>query len=896
MKKAQQIRCLYLVLLSLVFLPAIHASGQETDLTRHVMTVWTSREGLPSDTILDVAQDSFGYIWLASYDGLVRFDGETFTVMTPDEGGFTGKSARVIKVAPDGTLWVGTNTAGLYAQKEGHFLHYGIEEGLPDLSVRSIAFGNDGSVWVGTTNGVSVFRGGRFVPAPGSENTVFGIANFILPLNDGTVVVGANLPGLHLITSKETVSYMEDQGLNKWSFSAAWLDPGGQLWLGTNSGQIIIVSRNEVRRLIEPEFLRGSSINAFYGESGGAVWVASDRGILTIKGNTVESFSESEGLPGNVVSSLCRDREGNLWVGTERGGLAKFSLGKFMNISQVDGLISDAVNGVTEDRFRSIWVATDQGVSFFPSTTDSFHTDPLRQEQVKKVLSMLTGVRVRQVRMDSDFTLVFSTYSDHGLLFFHPDGSLTSLTKKDGLPVNRVRFSTRTRKGDLWIGTTAGPVLYTDSEVQAYGIDSGLPNLFILCAMEDSKGRMWLGTDGGGLSILENGKFKTLSTSDGLAGNVVFRILEDSRGNVWACTSDGLSLYTENKFITCNAIPGIVAESVFEIIEDQRSMLWIVTGKKVFLVSVDELSEATLKKTLLAGARSFDRLDGLAGQLSANAWAYINEFGITYFPTLKGLSIYNPQSVAHNTLPPPVRIEKVLVDGASVIPGNGRLILSAHVRRITFHYTALSFVIPQRVCFEYMLEGYDRDWISAGVTREIGYTNLPPGEYSFRVKAKNNDGVVNEAGAELHLKKKPFFYQTILFYIVLASLLVGLGFLIALLRVRQLDRHARELNRLVEERTAELALEQKRSDKLLHNILPPAVALELKNTGSATPQTYGETAVLFADIVGFTPWAETRNPAEVICELNEIFTAFDEIMEKWDCERIKTLGDGYLAC
>ncbi|MBN2811777.1 MAG: hypothetical protein JXP39_07775, partial [Spirochaetales bacterium] len=906
MKKALHFSVILGVLFFAVLAP-LSAAEQESGLSRHVMTVWTDREGLPSDTILDVAQDSFGYVWLASYDGLVRFDGETFTVMTPQEGGFTGRSARVLKVAPDGALWVGTNTAGLYERRNGVFVRYGLEEGLPDLSVRSIAFANDGTVWVGTANGVSSLKDGRFVPAPGTGDRSFGIANFILPLHDGTVIVGSNIPGLRLITPKAAVPYLDEQGLGKWSFSAAWMDVSGQLWLGTSSGQIVLVSRNEVRKIIEPDFLRGSSINAFFAESGGTVWIATDRGILTLSGDAVSSFSEADGLPSNVVSSLCRDREGNVWVGTERGGLVKFSQGKFMNISRVDGLVSDAVNGVTEDKWRSLWIATDEGVSFFPSSTDPYHSDPARRRAVDDLVKSLKGIRIRQVRMDADSSLVFATYSDKGLLFFRPDGGVETLTVKDGLPTNRVRFSARTRSGSLWIGTTAGPVVVADGQVFPYGTDSGLPNLFILCALEDSSGRMWLGTDGGGVSVLENGRFTTFNTGNGLAGNVVFRVLEDSLGNVWACTSDGLSLYTGAAFIPADSALGLSSESVFEILEDKRGMLWIVTGRKVFLVSAEELAEAAQRGFVIAGARSFDRLDGLAGQLSANAWSYINEFGIAYFPTLKGLSIYNPQSVAHNMLPPPVRIEKVLLDGETFIPADTAdwapvrddpfaLILPASSRRVTFHYTALSFVVPQRVRFDYMLEGYDKDWISADVAREIGYTNLPPGDYRFRVKAKNNDGVVNEAGAEMRFRKLPFFWQTVPFYLLLAAFLIAVGFLGALLRVRRLNRRARELNRLVQERTAELDQEQKKNESLLHNILPPAVVRELKNTGSATPHVYGKTAVLFADIVGFTPWAESRTPDEVICELNDLFTAFDEIMEKRNCERIKTIGDGYLAC
>jgi ligand-binding sensor domain-containing protein/class 3 adenylate cyclase len=883
----------------LAAVPSVFAqSAQSSDagLSQHVMTVWTDREGLPSDTILDVVQDSSGYIWLASYDGLVRFDGEKFSVLSPQDGGFDGRSARVLECANDGSLWVGTNTKGLYVLKDGAFAHYGTEEGLPDLSVRSIAFDGDGRAWIGTANGVSRLDGGRFVSAVASGSESFGIANFLLPLQDGTVVVGSNLPGLWLITPRGAEKYLAKQGVGSWSFSAAFLDRSGQLWLGTSSGQILRVSRNEIRETISIDYLKGSSVNAFYADSDGTLWVATDRGIVSLRGSSISNFSEINGLPGNVVSALCRDREGNLWVGTERGGLIKFSPGKFVNTSKRDGLISDAVNAVTEDSFRSVWVATDEGVSFFPSEKDPYRAGGSRRASVDAIVKKMNGVRVRQIRMERDGSLFFATYSDDGLLVLAPDGGVSSFTKKNGLPTNRVRFSFRTSKGDLWVGTTAGPVLYSGDRVIPFGPDSGLPNLFILCVMEDAEGNIWLGTDGGGVSRYNGSSFRTMTTAEGLSGNVVFRIFRDSKDRLWFCSSEGLNLYADGKFHRADNPIGVEGQSVFEVLEDFSNRLWIVTGRRVVVVSADDLASAANQGYVIPGSRSYDRLDGLAGQLSANAWAYMNDMGIVYLPTLKGLSTYNPQSVQLNLLPPPVLLEKLLVDGAPVDPGKKPVEIAAGSKRITFYYTALSFVVPQRVRFQYKLEGYDAEWMSSGVNREIAYTNLPPGKYTFRVKAENNDGVINETGAELPFRMRPFFWQTLPFYLACGFLLVCSGFIVAAMRGWRLERRARELDALVHERTRELAFEKEKSDTLLLNVLPPAVAEELKNTGRATPLVYRDTAVLFADIVGFTPWSATMQPDEIIRELNEIFTAFDEIMGKFGCERIKTIGDGYLAC
>ena len=769
-------------------------------------------------------------------------------------------------------------------------------EGLSDLSIRSIVFDSEGRTMVGTANGVSRQNGDHFETVISADTGSFGIANFLLPLQDDTIIVGSNIPGLWLITSNGVEPWLSGPEFSTHSFSAALLDKTGQLWLGTSSGDIMCISRNIIQEKFRLEELNGSSINSFYMDADGTMWLATDRGIVSKRGNDFSFFSEGNGLPGNVVSSLCRDREGNLWVGTERSGLIKFSPGKFVNTSKDDGLISEAINGVTEDLYRSVWVATDEGISFFPSKEDPYSQDPKRRAKIDSIITNLKGIRVRQIRAEQDGSLWFATYSDYGLLVMYPDGKTRAITQKDGIPTNRVRFSFRASTGQLWIGTTAGPVTFEKNGPLVFGQDSGLPNLFILGMGEDANGNIWFGTDGGGVSRLDDSGFHTYTTADGLAGNVVFRIFRDSENRLWISTSEGLSLFRDGSFKAVNPCLDLANRSVYEVLEDKNGRLWIITANKVVLASANDLATAAEQEIPFANYRTCDRLDGLAGQLSANAWAFMNDRGIVYLPTLKGLSTYNPQSVQVNKLPPPVLVEKILADGTSVDIRQGRIIITADVRRLTFYYTALSFVIPQRVQFQYMLEGYDRDWLSAGTNREISYTNLTPGNYQFRIRAENNDGIINEEGASLSFRKKPHFYQTVPFYLTIGFILVLLGFLISWLRLCRLRKRAQELDGLVQERTAELEFEKEKSESLLMNILPPAIAEELKNTGHADPQVYQNTAVLFADIVGFTPWSAKMEPDDIIHELNDIFTNFDAIIENWGCERIKTLGDRYLAC
>jgi ligand-binding sensor domain-containing protein/class 3 adenylate cyclase len=869
------------------------ALPMDFSLSQLVMDAWNDRSGLPSNSVLDVLQDNKGYIWIASYDGLIRFDGRSFTVFTKESAtGFDSNSARVLACAKDGTLWIGTNTDGLFSYKDGTFHAYGKQEGLPDLSVRALGFDIFGKLWVGTAGGIAFLDGEGFRFFSAGD----GIPSFFLPLSDGSMLVGSNKPGLWKTGAASLVPMLADQNLPKAAMFAAAIDAQNQLWLGAGDGTVLVVRGNEVVRRLEIPELKGSSVNRFLPDSDGTMWIASDKGLFYGSGDSYRRFSEDNGLPNNSVTALVRDREGSFWAGLARGGVVKFSPGKFFNLTQLDGLAGNAVNAVMEDQYGSLWVASDQGLAFFPDKTDPYAADPLRKKAVDKVLADLGKIRVRQIRLDRRNVLWFATYSDWGLYTFDGQRS-ASITQKDGLPVNRVRLSLEDSQGRLWVGTTAGLVLRDAAGFRTFGKAQGLRTEFILDVHEDAAKNIWVGLDGGGMARWEaNGGFTSWTTTEGLVGNVVFRFFTDSKDRLWICTSDGLSLFEDGKFTNFGARDGLLSDSVYQMLQEPMGgKFWLVTSRGLAVMAPDTLilSTGTINRSTV---RVLDRLDGLAGQPTANSWAFRNARGMLYFPTIGGLSVYNPQSVSPNPIPPPVYLESISQDGmARNVPAAGWTVQPG-TQRVIFKFTALSFMVPQKVGFRYRLEGYDSQWIGTGTgERSAVYTNLPPGDYIFRVQAWNNDGVVNEAGAATSFTVAPSFWQTIWFYLACAIALVGLGFGLNLVRTRAITRRKAELERLVTERTDALNLEKQKSEALLLNVLPATVAEELKTTGHAEPQEHADVAVLFADLVGFTEISSGMTPAQTIAELNMLFSTFDDIVGLNGCERIKTVGDAYLA-
>lgn len=892
-------------LIAAVILPVMLPLQSEisfNNLAGSVQTFWSDTNGLPSNRILDIMQDETGYIWLASYDGLIRFDGEVFTEFTEEEHGFTGISPRVLCEDVHGSLWVGTNATGLYEYKNKTFTRYGLEDGLPNLSVRAVKFDKNNTLWVGTANGlVCKSASGGFMPVLSEDGSGLGLISFILPVQD-MVFVGTNLKGITAIRAGKAVPLPSFAAVQDYTFSTAYVSSDGVIWFGTKDGKIVKVKGDTIAEIIDLEYLRGTSINEFLQTLNGTLYAATNRGVVTLGTGDPEAFSESNGLPNNIVSSLCQDRENNLWVGMEHGGIGKFSRGKFLDLTSEKSLPAEAANAVIQDADKNIWIAKDDGIACIKSSGLSLE----RSGQIDAVSEILKGLRVRQVREDSDGSLFFATYSDKGLLIFSKDGSIRSITKNDGLPNNRIRFSYSGRDNVMWIGTTAGPALYYNGTVTAFTREDGLPNLFILCALKSSNGKLWLGTDGGGaveiaLSGLAEGMprihiERILIKENGLSGNIVFRIVEDSYGNMWFCTSEGLTLYKDGTFYSAAQAIGRSGNSVFNILNDAENNLWIVTAKELLFVKNDAFVQAVLNKTPAENLFRYNRLDGLTGQLAANAWAYITEDNILFIPTIKGVSVCDPSGYVPNKYEPPVVIENIFLDGKRFDAAEGVLQVSARIKRILFKFTALSYTIPQRVQFEYKLDGYDSEWRSCGTTREIAYTNLNPGNYVFKVRAANNDGILNRDGSRVSFYKRPFFYQTVWFYLSMVLLGSALIFFAVQLRFRALQHRAQELDKKVKEKTKELADEKEKSDKLLKNTLPLSIIDELIKMGESKPKLYPAVTVLFADVVGFTEWSGHNTPDAVISGLNSLFTHFDGIMDLYGCERIKTLGDGYLAC
>jgi class 3 adenylate cyclase len=344
--------------------------------------------------------------------------------------------------------------------------------------------------------------------------------------------------------------------------------------------------------------------------------------------------------------------------------------------------------------------------------------------------------------------------------------------------------------------------------------------------------------------------------------------------------------------------------TVYWILDDGQGRLWMTCNKGVFSVTKRELDDVADGRTERLHPVAYGMDDGMRSREcnGGHPGGQQTKDGRLWFPTLEGIAVIDPVYSYENTIPPPVVIERVVADGevteaaftGAACQRGPCLSLRPGLEKLEIDYTGLSLVAPRRVKFKYRLEGFDRGWSDVGGRRTAYYTNLPPGDYVFRVAAANNDGVWNESGASIAIRLEPFFHQTAPFkgILVLAFLIAGYG--AYRLRILRLQARERSLTILVRERTRELAAEQARAEKLLLNVLPAPVAERLKKGPGVIADDFPEVSILFCDIVDFTRLSADRSAREIVDLLNGVFTAFDKLADKYGLEKIKTIGDAYM--
>jgi len=779
--------------------------------------LWQSDEGLPNNWVRAIAQTPDGYLWVGTCDGLARFDGLHFTTYKPRNAPeLPSANITALSVDPEGALWIGTYGGGLLRLRDGVFAHFGPTNGLPADELTAICPSRDGSLWIGSTEGLIRFEHGRFSSCRRKDGLLSEVVRAVCEDRSGAVWV-ATAEGLNCLRNGVLQAYTRTNGLPDNSLRGLWLDANGRLWIGSDTGVSWYEAGKFTTCTNAGTGLAGGFVQAFCRDRRGNLWVGAYSGVYLYRNGSFLPQLDGEGVPFDMANALLEDAEGDLWVAS-REGLIRLTPRRFLTYSRRQGLGHDNVMSVLEDRSTNVWVGTwGGGLNELPAGGPGAGF---------KTYTTHTGFPhdlVLSLRETRDGSLWAGADYDGGLVQLK-QGQLTHYTWRDGLINAAVRVIHEDRAGDLWVGTSKGLSCLRDGRFIHQPPQEHFINRIVRAICEGHDGRLWFGTENG-LSCWHDGQFTNYTTREGLSANAVLALYEDPVHDLWIGTvGGGLNRWHQGRFTAYTTRQGLFSDDVLAFLEDDYGCFWLscIEGlsrvRKADLIALDRSPGGTVR------AVSYGRPDGLSGaQFNGVACpaAWKGQDGRLWFSTTKGLVCVDA-AIPVNERVPPLAIEQVVVNKHPfrLQPHSPRfdsppLVLRCDRGDLEFHFTALSYPVPEKNRFQYMLDGVDTEWTDAGARRTADYHGLAPGNYRFLVKACNNDGGWNETPASVALVLLPRFWQT-LWFRTLAGLALA-GALAATVRHVSVRKLRRELAALERERAIER--ERARIAKDIHDDL-----------------------------------------------------------------------------
>jgi signal transduction histidine kinase/ligand-binding sensor domain-containing protein len=721
---------------------------------RYLVDSWQTDQGLPQNSVVSMTQSHDGYLWLATFNGLVRFDGVRFTIFdvhnTP-----ALESSRVVRVWEDrsGCLWIGTESGGIVRREKGAFERLTVAGEKP-AQLNAICDGaTAGEVWVTLIDGRLLhFAAGKFDQSTLTFNEQAVHALAPLRTDSGQILVWTDKGML----AKSNGGFAPiTTNWSKYPNSGDVFAPSqrGGSWR-TFESKIVRIDRDYiVESYNSGEWLK-AGVATMFEDRAGNLWIGTlGAGVAKLAPNGHHEIINDDILGHTQVRCFLEDHEGNIWIGTDGAGLYRVRVGAFSVIDKRSGLGADIALAVTDSE-TGLWIGTNGGglARVDDEGVDTIDTKGLPIAHVWTLL------------VDHEQSLWVGTWgaavfrkSRHGEFEAAPEFNVLG---------DIIVASHEDPTGALWFGGPNGLARKADGKVKVFTRADGLSHDDVRAIIDDGEGGLWIATNGGGVNHFTNGKFTAIRRAQGLADDSVWSLYRDNANALWIGTfGGGLSVLRDGKLTTFTTQDGLPSAVICSISEDRSGYLWMSSYSGVFRVKKSQLLSHAPGSKNGVEYFIFTRSDGLpsrectGGFQPAVAQTYN---GRLIFPTVKGVAIVDPERLPFNSHAPPVVIEEAEVDGTFTAfdPAPAFFTVPPNSAQTEFRYTGLSFSAPEKVRFRYKLEPLDKDWQEAGSRRSAYYSHLPPGDYRFHVIAANNDGVWNTVGATLAVRVIPAFWQT----------------------------------------------------------------------------------------------------------------------------------------
>lgn len=768
-----------LLLVCLFVVPDRHLLAKDSFIAGYVQVVYNTKNGIGSNEVNCLYQSTSGYIWVGTDGGLYRSSGAGFSAVNLWDTDRTDVySINCMFQDTKGRMWIGTDNYGLFYIEQGETYHLQDEYYDGVKTILDICETDNGNIYVATANGLYLCvsgekSGGSMVLEPYMNKAVanykfneieaFGDSIWGIYGSDKLYVMGA----LGVENVIDTSELVRDE-----LRCLSLID--GRMYVGT-SGSNVLVFKNKNARNVSTLNAKIEGINELMADNEGRVWACSDIGIgFFDKRGTFNQLNDCQ--VDNYLSDIIQDYEGNFWVASTRMGVLALNKSKFIDFNTNVGMQESMVNCVYL-RGQNKFIGTDDGLIVYNRKNELVFSD---------LTNMLEGVSIRHIMEDSDGNIWISTHRKYGVVRVAKDGTITNITRTDGLPSYGVNVTLELDDGRIAVATEEGVAIVEKSGAiySVYNTQNGMEYENVLCMHQNGEGNLLCGTDGGGLYqiYLKSGAIENYNTESGLNSNVVTSMAEGREG-LWIGTDNGLCFYND-AFRTVSNID--YSNNIYELLVNDTSV-WIIGSKGVLWTTEEELlsSQGMI-------SRALDKNDGLTKDINNICNSAMDREGVLYICCNTGICTLDTKNIPYNTVAPKVKVTAIDVDGIMYELDDlaDGLNVGKDVSRITIHFAVFSFVNRENISVEYSLEGFDETpiVIDGSSNMEAVYTNLDGGEYRFKLKAYNGDGKSCDEELSFRIEKeKKLIERPMARAVLLFTIFMGVVMIVyAGLRVRKI--------------------------------------------------------------------------------------------------------------
>ncbi len=811
----------------LLFAPTAFALDPSRAISQYGHSVWTVQEGFLPGAPMEMTQTADGYLWIGTRGGLVRFDGVRFVPFATPSGEKL-RSNRILSLGAgrDGSLWIGTRS-GLHRYQGGRLTYYpdtpgwimsileddagkiwftrsslsddkgplcevqgdqatchAAAQGVPISNARQLAKDAQGNLWAVSDNTLMRWKDGvsRTWMPPGISDAggvkAIDVMQSVATGANGSVWVGAMQPSrglglLHLQDDKLQAYVAPELDGRRLAMTLPFVDRQNVLWIGTQDEGIYRLFDGKISRLRARDGLSGDTVQNFFEDREGTLWVLTTRGIEAFRDIPVISVTSREGLSADLANAVLARRDGSVWINAWHS-LDVLRDGKMTSLDSGNGLPGEEVTGMFEDSKGNLWIGIDRGLNIYEN------------------------------------------------------GKFVPIRRPDGSPFGATRGVVEDSTGDIWI-VSGNPFTVTRIRnrqiVEEIGRDKIPSDRSIAIDPQDG---IWLGLRNGDLGRYRGGELETIPFHREQTTGLVSGLVAYPHGGIIGSTPLGLIGWRDGKSYTMTAAAnGLPCDEVHTLLIDASSALWLYASCGIVAVPADQVEAWWKNPAAKLSYRVFDALDG-AQPTYGNFFPRSSRGpdGRLWFANASIVQAIDPTRLGGNQLAPPVHIEQVLANRES-FPVRADLRLPPNISDLQIDYTGLSFVVPRKTRFRYRLVGHDADWQDVGTRRQAFYTDLPPRDYVFEVTASNNDGVWNPTGTRLAFSIAPTFYQTRTFTVLCVIAALAALWLVYLLRVRQIEMRLRlRMEERIDERER---IARDLHDTLLQGLLSASLQLSVAN-------------------------------------------------------------------